>query len=175
MQQFIGTKIIKAKPMTLGEYTAYRKWAIGENEIESTLGYLVEYTDGDESNHPDHEGYISWSPANVFEKAYRQTDGLNFGLALEAMKMGLKVARSGWNGKGMWLAIQEGSTITKDKARGGVAKMLADEGVESIVIKRHIDMRSADGSVVVGWLASQTDMLEDDWFILPLTDVTPEK
>lgn len=90
---------------------------------------------------------------------------MNFGQAIEKLKEGKKVCRSGWNGKGMYLAIQKGSTITAEQARGGVAKCLADEGKENIVIGDHIDMKASDGSVVVGWLASQTDMLSEDWEI----------
>ena len=93
-------------------------------------------------------------------------ENMNFGQAIEAMKNGKRVARAGWNGKGMYVAIQAGSTITKEQARGGVAKFLADDGAESIAICSHIDMKAADGSVVVGWLASQTDMLAEDWEIV---------
>lgn len=87
----------------------------------------------------------------------------DFGWAIHQLKSGRRVRRSGWNGKGMWLALQPGSTITADQARSGAAKGRADEGAQSIVICPHIDMRAADGSVVVGWLASQTDMLSEDW------------
>jgi hypothetical protein len=88
---------------------------------------------------------------------------MDFGEAIRAMKAGKKVAREGWNGKGMYLAIQPGSTIFAEQARGGVAKALADAGVEQMNILPHIDMKSAQGEVVVGWLASQTDMLAEDW------------
>lgn len=90
----------------------------------------------------------------------------SFGEALIFLKAGKKVARTGWNGKGMWIAMQEGSTITPEQARGGAAKGRADEGATEIVILPHIDMRAADGSIVVGWLASQTDMLANDWHIV---------
>lgn len=91
---------------------------------------------------------------------------MNFGQAIESLKEGSKVARQGWNGKGMYLAIQTGSVIAKEHARGGIAKCLADEGKESITINPHIDMKAADGTCVVGWLASQTDMLAEDWVIV---------
>lgn len=92
---------------------------------------------------------------------------MDFGDALRALKAGHRVAREGWNGKGMWLAIQEGSTIPAELARGGAAKWrVAAEGVAEVVILPHIDMRAADGSIVVGWLASQTDMLAEDWVVI---------
>ncbi|CAB4163301.1 hypothetical protein UFOVP806_8 [uncultured Caudovirales phage] len=59
-----------AKPMTLGAYNELRGWEIPLDENPETPGYLVEYQDGGKANHPDFAGYISWSPAEVFEKAY---------------------------------------------------------------------------------------------------------
>jgi hypothetical protein len=91
---------------------------------------------------------------------------MSFGLAINELSSGKKVARSGWNGKGMWLAIQEGSTISKEQARGGVAKLVADGGAEEIVINSHIDMKTADGSITIGWAPSQLDMLADDWLVV---------
>lgn len=91
---------------------------------------------------------------------------MNFGEAIEALKKGSRVARQGWNGKGMYLALQAGSVITREQARGGVAKCLAESGQETITICPHIDMKAADGTCVVGWLASQTDMLSEDWVIV---------
>lgn len=69
MSLFVGTKIVDATPMTRGEYNRYRGWEIPENENPDDTGFLVEYLDGGESNHPGHTGYISWCPKNVFHKA----------------------------------------------------------------------------------------------------------
>jgi len=91
---------------------------------------------------------------------------MNFGQALEALKKGERVARKGWNGKGMWLALTKGSTIQKDLARSGAVLAAAEQGAEEITINDHIDMRTADGSICCGWLASQTDMLSDDWDVI---------
>lgn len=88
----------------------------------------------------------------------------DFGQAIVALKAGKKVARAGWNGKGMWLALTPGTTIHASEARSGAAraKAVADP-VGLITIGAHIDMCAADGSIVIGWLASQTDMLAIDW------------
>jgi len=91
-----------------------------------------------------------------------------FEWAISCLKKGHRVARSGWNGKGMYLAIQKGSTIPAEHARGGVAKCVADDGADEVVINDHIDMKTADGSVCVGWLASQSDMLAEDWIVLDI-------
>jgi hypothetical protein len=92
----------------------------------------------------------------------------NFGQAIEALKEGKRVAREGWNGKGMYLALQEGSEIRSEQARGGasLARKQEKDLPVSIKICPHIDMRAADGTIVIGWLASQTDMLSEDWVIL---------
>lgn len=165
--KYIGVKLIRAKPMTRQAYNDYRGWDLPANETGDDAGFMVEYLDGGKPNTPDHDGYISWSPAEVFQRAYRPTDGMSFGLAIEAMKLGQRVARTGWNGKGMWVALTPGSEFAAHHAKPGhAAAHRAAEGVQSINLLPHIDMRAADGSMVVGWLASQTDMLADDWQVV---------
>lgn len=70
--QFVGTKTVNAWPMTRREYHILRGWteyAVGESPDDT--GYLIEYTDGQRPNVPGYQGYVSWSPADVFEKHYR--------------------------------------------------------------------------------------------------------
>ena len=93
MKRHIGVKLVDAIEMNRGEYCDYRKWDLPEDENGDDTGFLVEYLDGGKPNHEAHEGYISWTPTAVFINAYRPTDGLSFGLALEALKLGKKVAR----------------------------------------------------------------------------------
>lgn len=172
-----GTKAVLATPMDKGHYCAHRGWPLPADEDPDELGFLVEYLDGGEANHPDHKGYISWSPATVFNDAYQPSGSMSFGHAVEAMKAGHKVARSGWNGKDMWIALTPGSLFDAKHAKDDhaakhraieVEKHNAETGdYHQIRLLPHIDMRSADGSMVVGWLASQTDMLANDWVILP--------
>ena len=71
--EYRGVKRVYAAPMTLGEYNKYRGWDIPENEDPNKSGYLVEYTDGGPPNHPEHQGYISWSPAEVFTNSYQRS------------------------------------------------------------------------------------------------------
>lgn len=85
-------------------------------------------------------------------------ESLDFGSALEALKAGAKVARKGWNGKGMFLFLVPGSTFEVNRLP---LLGIYPEGTE-INYHAHIDMRTADGQVVP-WLASQTDMLAEDW------------
>lgn len=161
MNQFIGTKLINAKPMTRQEYNDFRKWRLPNDENGSDDGYLVEYLDGGNPNTTEYAGYVSWSPKKQFEDAYRKTNGMNFGLAIEAMRKKQKVARQGWNGKGMFLFLVPGSTfnVSRTPLLG-----IYPEGTE-ITYCPHVDMRTADGKIVP-WLASQTDLLAEDWVIV---------
>ena len=93
---------------------------------------------------------------------------LNFGKALEFLKQGHKVARKGWNGKGMFIYLVRGQKVAKCNLRNEAHLHLEvkDHHHEEITISSHVDMKAADGSIVVGWLASQTDMLADDWEVI---------
>ena len=84
-----------------------------------------------------------------------------FGEALEALKSGNKVARSGWNGKGMFVFLVPGSRfkVSRPPLLG-----IYPEGTE-IQYHAHIDMKTADGQVVP-WVASQTDVLAEDWVVV---------
>lgn len=72
MKNYIGTKLLRARPMNRLDYNQYRNWALPENENGEDEGYLVEYQDGGSSNDPRHKGYISWSPKDVFERTYKE-------------------------------------------------------------------------------------------------------
>ena len=164
MDLFFGSKLVQAKPMTRAEYNDYRGWTLPADENGADEGMLVEYIDGGASNHPSHSGYISWSPKEVFEKSYRRTNGLSFGEALDALKIGLRVARSGWNGKGMWLILVRpvGENDAPELPAGYQAS-----GDELVMLERMpwIGMRTAEMGFVP-WLASQTDMLGEDWVVV---------
>lgn len=79
---------------------------------------------------------------------------LTFGGALEALKAGKKVARTGWNGKGMYLYLADGKLLTQEIGDGSYPF------TDSIV------MKTADDRFCIGWLASQADMLAEDWCIV---------
>lgn len=145
MKQYIGTKVIEAKPMTRGDWYYYSGNATPDNEKAEEEGYMVRYSDG----------YESWSPSKQFEEAYRECDNMTFGLAIEALKKGLKVARKGWNGKGMFLFLADGADLATC-----IFKPKEIKCVDSIC------MKTAQDTIVIGWLASQTDMLSEDWEIV---------
>lgn len=86
---------------------------------------------------------------------------MNFGQALDALKEGKLVARAGWNGKGMFVFLVSGSTFKVNRAP---LLGIFPEGTE-INYRPHIDMCDAEGKIVP-WLASQTDVLAEDWNIV---------
>lgn len=149
MKRYIGTKIIEAEPAYKvdGKTVQPTDWPVPEGS-KAEEGYAVRYPDG----------YMSWSPKEVFEEAYRQTDAMPFGLAIEAVKKGKRISRAGWNGKGQYVELAtgigyvgpDGKTVNTEHAAIG-NKALAFVGTSG---------------VQMGWLASQADMLAEDWQIV---------
>ncbi|MAG24647.1 hypothetical protein CMI47_03785 [Candidatus Pacearchaeota archaeon] len=86
---------------------------------------------------------------------------MDFSQALTQLKAGERLQRAGWNGKGMFLYLVRGSEFTVNRAP---LLGIYPEG-KVINYLPHIDMRTADGSCVP-WLASQTDLLANDWACL---------
>lgn len=95
------------------------------------------------------------------------SDGMSFGLAIEALKAGKRVSRAGWNGNGMWLVLVPGTPVAQ--LREGTPYRTA-LGLEECEILPHIDMWTINAqgrrAMLPGWLASQSDMLADDWAIV---------
>ena len=175
MQTYIGTKIINAKSMTRGAYNQLRGWTVPVDEKPNDEGFLVEYLDGGAPNVPGFAGYVSWSPKEQFENAYRETVGVPFGLAVEALKKGKRVARAGWNGRGMWLSLScnPGGYAAAGRREIAYENFWSNNNSEyarqnggSAVVLPCITMKTAAGEILMGWLASQTDILADDWQVL---------
>ena len=164
MKQYIGTKMIQAAPairflLKSGENMIVEKddkYAIEYAQAMIEAGEVTAWEEAYTVVYKD--GYSSWSPAEVFEEAYRETSGMNFGLAIEAAKMGKKIARAGWNGKSQYVELATGISYTNNASE--------------IVNAEHAAIGNAalafvgTSGVQLGWLASQADMLADDWYIV---------
>lgn len=126
--KYIGTKIVTA-------------WAA---EKDGQPGYGVKYADG----------YTSWSPKEAFEDAYRDIEGptqaLTFSDALHMLKLGKKLSRAGWNGKGLWLEYHQ---------------PMADVDLHYIRMSYPVNSNAYPKGARVPWLPSQTDMLAEDWVV----------
>lgn len=129
LQRYIGLKMVDARP---GPEPV-------KNMIERTGSAVGEPLAGYEIIYPD--GYRSWSPADVFNDAYRGVIAATFSIALEGMKRGQVWARGGWNGKNMWVGIQQNRQLAQD-----------------LFVMQNVDQE------LVAWVASQTDLAADDWY-----------
>lgn len=155
MKQYIGSKIVKAWPCyripVIGGRFEYCKL----DEVVPTCitgkiedGYRVRYDDN----------VLDWVPKWYFEKNYRQTDHMSFGLAIEAAKIGKKIARAGWNGKNQYVELAYCISYKNNAAE--------------VVNVNHCNIGNkafafvGTSGVQMGWLASQADMLADDWCIV---------
>lgn len=126
MSKYFGIRLVEAEPAYKGGYE----------------GYFVRYPDG----------FSSWVEKKAFDEEHREGTALPFGLALEALKIGFKVTRDGWNGKGMWLEVQRPDEHSKMT-------------LPYIFLNYPADAVNTPGARVP-WLASQTDMMSNDWSIL---------
>lgn len=196
MKMYVGVKEVTAKPMTKGEAQVYLMRNIASAHSNDTAGYLVRYADG----------YESWSPADVFEEAYREIHGLTFGMAIELLKQGFKMRRRGWNGKGIFIALNRTCDDLEQVAeavhnawwiesmrqgRENHPDMIPYKDLSESV--KEYDRKTVEAVIAcmeymthpyiyidttwlqtdnpdapkdrVPWLASQTDMLAEDWEI----------
>ena len=140
MEKYIGVKLISAEKCPA--------WKDAGGHKVGDPGYQVIYEDG----------YVSWSPKEVFEAAYRRIDNMTFGQAIEAMKQGKMVRRAGWNGKNQWIELA--TNISYISPMGAVCNVNHEQmGNKAIAFV-------GTSGVQLGWLASQADMLSEDWQIV---------
>lgn len=97
-------------------------------------------------------------------------ENLTFGDAIEALKLGKKVTRKGWNGKGMFLWLKPQTMVKAEWCKDELLKGLATDNGGEILALGTICMYTHDSTgrkaILTGWLASQCDMLSEDWVIL---------
>jgi hypothetical protein len=105
---------------------------------------------------------------------FKKYEGLTFSEALESAKQGALIARKGWNGKGMFIFIRPGDNLSVGFMNNvkslpeSVKEWFNNNHPQEAVIQfsPYLCMKSADGTIVNGWLASQSDLLANDWVII---------
>lgn len=114
--------------------------------------------------------------ADIFAATYISADAhgtptMTFGEAIAALKAGKKVARAGWNGKGMWLVLMPALYLppfntqgTDRKVNDRTAKWIGED--KPLDCQPYIAMWTAQQKWQPGWLASQADMLAEDWTVI---------
>lgn len=92
---------------------------------------------------------------------------MTFGDAIEELKRGNKVSRRGWNGKGMFLWLKPATTVKAEWCHDPELRKLAERSGGEIQALGTICMYTHDSTgrnaILTGWLASQSDMLLEDW------------
>lgn len=83
--------------------------------------------------------------------AEKKLENLSFGEAVERLKDGEWISRKGWNGKGMYLSLQKPTEKSK-------------------MTRPYIYMKTAD-DMLVPWVASQGDILCDDWYVFSISNI----
>lgn len=146
MKLYIGSKIVKAMPMTMTKAQKVLGREIKPATVEEN-GYLVEYKDG----------YKSWSPKSVFEEAYHEANSVDFGIAVALLKAGLAVRRKSWSG-GKFLYYVPSASYP---AMTDVAKSIMNEE-RKVSYKEYIAIRCKDGDVGF-YTPTQCDVLAQDW------------
>ncbi|BCT30296.1 DUF2829 domain-containing protein [Bacillus velezensis] len=133
----------------------YQKNALIEVVSEEQDGVLVQ-----NQNKPEDQWVV---PTDVINQTYEEVKQ-DFGWAIRKLKEGFKVARKGWNGKGMWIALMPSLYLDKDIINGRTKKHIG-EGVD-LDSQPYLVMWTASQQWQPGWLASQADMLAEDWVLV---------
>lgn len=174
----------------MSEFKQYRRSAIAELRpvteaerngcIESNISVSV--TDSDNGS-PRHGDMVARNPQNhndqwlvaatYFKENFEEiaetlvTENMSFGEAIRSMRNGFKVARSGWNGKDMWIALGKGAPkLSADMFWNQHSRQHAINNGGYANVDPYIIMKTASQSICIGWLASQADILADDWSIV---------
>ena len=120
-------------------------------EVRIEDGYI--YTTSKDDKYPQ------FMTADEFEKICRSTEDMTFGDALVALKQGKRVARKGWNGKDMYVFLAHEADFVTDADLSAFDQL--DVEVADMLV-----MKTAQDTFQPGWLASQADMLAEDWYIV---------
>ena len=166
MKTYICSKIIHAVPTKL--VNGY-PWPEGlplpeisePEQINEHCGCTAEtrIEDGYMFTTSKDDKYPQFMTADEFEKVCRSTEDMTFGDALLVLKQGERVARKGWNGKNMYVFLAYEADFVTD------ADISAFDQLE-VEVADMLVMKTAQDTFQPGWLASQADMLAEDWYIV---------
>jgi hypothetical protein len=110
-----------------------------------------------------HTQYVT---AAAEEAVLHEVEEGTFGQAIESLKFGKKVARKGWNGKGMFLWLKPYSTVKAEWCHDPKLKAIIEKNGGEMEAVGTICMKTVDNKIMSGWVASQTDVLSNDWILV---------
>lgn len=152
-------RIVDAKPMTRKEYNDFREWELPSDENGADAGFILK-------EEQPKGFYVNWVTKQVFEDSYTKLEGeenqsMTFGMAIEAMKKGEKVAREGWNGKGMFAYYVPANAYP---AQTKAAKShFGQDGM--VPYRAYIALKTAQEDIAM-WSPSGSDALAIDWMVV---------
>jgi len=150
----IGTKIVELTPMCVSDAEVLLGRVICKDNADTQgPGYLVRYEDG----------YISWSPAKVAEKAYISYFNMNVCHAIEALKNGYKVSCHRWYNPKRYIYYVQGTEVPRSMLKNEARTHNSSD--EAVNIYGHFDIHTPTG-IIVGWTPSSMDLVSDDFFIV---------
>ena len=147
--KYVGTELVESEAMTRLDYNVYRGWTLPSDENGEDKGYKLTT-----------ESREYWVPKAVFEKTYVKSEGMSFGHTLLLLKIGIKLQRKGWNGKGMYIYYIPAAKYPASGNTLGTMKGVFPD--DMVPYQAYIAMKTADNTVVP-WLCSQSDLLAQDW------------
>lgn len=166
MKTYICSKVIHAVPIKMVNGC---QWPEGlplpeisdPKQIDERCGCTIEarIEDGYMFTTSKYDKYPQFMTADEFEKICRSTEDMTFGDALVALKQGERVARKGWNGKDMYVFLAHEADFVTDADISAFDRL--DVEVGDMLV-----MKTAQNTFQPGWLASQADMLAEDWYIV---------
>lgn len=168
MKTYICTKLINAVPVKMVNGCFWPEGLPMPEVIETEekaecccneIRRTVEIQDGYMFTTSKDDIYPQFMSAEDFNQMCRSTDSMTFGDALEAAKMGQRIARKGWNGKSMYVFLAYEPDFVTD------ADISAYDG-DDVEVGDMLVLKTAQDTFQPGWLASQSDMLAEDWYIV---------
>jgi len=148
--------------MPMDRLEAQRLGIVRDHMDEDEPGYYVKYSDD----------YTSWSPKAAFEDGYSSTEeksdrpntlNLSFGEAISFLKKGYKVARKGWNGKGMFIYYVKANSYPVSGNPGSAVKGIFKN--DMVPYRHYIALKTAQNDIAT-WSPSTSDALADDWEVI---------
>ena len=135
---------------------------------EDYIKTVVEQKEGNNFTSEDMKNSFL-SGAKSKEKLQDGQEG-TFGQAIGSLKLGLKVCRKGWNGKGMWLWLKQECKVKSEWCHDPALKEIADKNGGEIYAGGCICLKTAHDTIQSGWTASQEDILATDWILFKAND-----
>lgn len=165
MNRYFRKSEVNAVKLNRLNYNKLRGWKLPKDENGDDIGYLIEDLNSP-PNIPEFSGHVSWVPEKVFENTFfpalDDSAYFNYGIALEHLKSGKKVARKGWNGMFIYYVPAAKYPVNRNKNK----TMLEHADSEGLIqYQPYLALKTIDGSIST-WIASNSDTFAEDFYVV---------